>query len=383
LNNRLRKINSILSEYSLGNFEKRLEISPQLDDIDAFMAGINMLGEELKTTTISRNYFNNIFHSVSDMVFVLNSKGEITDLNKSAYEQLSYTVKALKGVSFDELIPSPRRPFYIRLSNELKGKEGHLLKNIFLKSSTGKEIPVQIAAGNLYNEKKRKIGVLLTAKDTTLQTQTENLIIRTIIDTQEKERLRLAKDIHDSLGQQLSAIKFYISTSAELSLNEEQKHILIKSKDALTRVLSDMRNICFNLMPETLEEFGLIEAVKELCTQIQHVKKMSFRITASNFFPKIEKEIEIDLYRIIQEFVNNAMKHGKATSILIRFRRTSNHVKVSLADNGKGFDRNKIISRGMGLQNIESRTRSHNGILKFTSEPGKGTKLAISIPVTH
>lgn len=380
LNKRLKNINRILSEFSLGNFDKRLELSSKLDDIDAFMAGINMLGEELKTTTISKNYFNNIFHSVSDMVFVLDGRGEITDVNKSVLDQLGHNLQSIKGVFIDQLLPVKSRPFFLNLSHKLRGQTTHITQKTFLKTAAGKQMPVVIAAGNLFNDNKRKIGILLTAKDTTLQTQTENLIIRTIIDTQEKERLRLAKDIHDSLGQQLSAIKFYISTSAELSNDAEQKAILTKSNEALTRAIAEMRSICFNLMPETLEEFGLIEAIKELCTQIQAAKKINFRVIVVTEFPKIRKEIEIDLYRIIQEFVNNAMKHGRATSIVIKFRCTSTQIKIALADNGKGFDIDTLTSKGMGLQNIESRTKSHNGVISIKSEPGRGTKLAIAIP---
>jgi PAS domain S-box-containing protein len=365
----------------LGEFDKRLEISPHLDEIDAFMAGINMLGEELKTTTISRNYFNNIFHSVSDMLFVLNENGEITDINNSVFSQLGYNLPELKGRSIDTLIPSEGCSFFSCLSRELTRKKRYVTKETNIKTIDGKTIPVSISAGNLFNEKKKKVGSLLTAKDMTLQIETENLIIRTIIDTQEKERLRLAKDLHDSLGQQLSAIKFYISTSSELSSDNEQKRILTKSEHALTSVLADMRNICFNLMPETLEEFGLIEAVKGLCNQIQQDSKIDFRITVINIFPKMEKEVEIDMYRIIQEFISNAMKHGKATVIRINFNYTSSSARITLEDNGKGFKIHKLTGKGMGLQNMESRTKSHNGVLNIKSETGKGTKLSISIPI--
>jgi PAS domain S-box-containing protein len=381
LKNRLKKIHQVLSEYSLGEFDKRLEISPQLDQIDSFMAGINMLGEELKSTTISRNYFNNIFHSVSDMLFVLNEKGQITDMNNSVCSQLGYNLDDLKGQCIDTIIPVEGNPFFSNLLKELSRKKGYVSKKTNIKTAEGKSIPVTISAGNLFNEKKKKVGCLLTVKDITLQIETENLIIRTIIDTQEKERLRLAKDLHDSLGQQLSAIKFYISTSSELSSDNEQKRILIKSEHALTSVLADMRNICFNLMPETLEEFGLIEAVKGLCNQIQHDSKIDFRITVINVFPKIEKEVEIDIYRIIQEFINNAMKHGKATVITIDFNYTASHAKIILSDNGKGFKVDKSVSKGMGLQNMESRAKSHNGVLNIKSETGKGTKLTIAIPI--
>jgi signal transduction histidine kinase len=95
----------------------------------------------------------------------------------------------------------------------------------------------------------------------------------------------------------------------------------------------------------------------------------------------MEKEVEIDMYRIIQEFISNAMKHGKATVIRITFNYTAGNVRIMLEDNGKGFKIHKLTGKGMGLQNMESRTKSHNGILNIKSETGKGTKLSISIPI--
>jgi PAS domain S-box-containing protein len=379
LDKRLKKINRILTDYSQGNFDKRLEVSHHLDEIDAFMAAINMLGEELKTTTISKNYFNNIFHSVSDMVFVLNLKGEITDINNSVTAQLEYNINSLKGTFIDELLPSDRRPLLSKLYKELKGS-GYTTKKTYFKRESELSIPVIIVAVNLYNDKRRKTGILLTAKNNTLQEQTDNLIIRTIIDTQEKERKRLAKDIHDSLGQQLSAIKFYISAMAGLSMDLEQKTLLTKSNDALTKVLADMRSICFNLMPKTLEEFGLVLAVKELCSQIQRDHKIAFEIKQKGGLFQIGKELEIDVYRVIQEGIHNAIKHGKASLIMIKFDFSSNYIKVVLTDNGFGFNTKEIKSNGMGLQNIRSRIKSHNGEINITSNIGKGTNVTLSIP---
>lgn len=381
MDRRFKKINQLLSNYSLGKFDKQLEVSSRLDEIDAIIAGINMLGEELKETTISRNYFNNIFNSVSDMVFVLDKSGKINDINKSVQEQLGYTIINVKGKSINFLILPHQKQSVSPITKHLTNAEGSITKNVIFQSITGIQIPVLVAVSNLMNKKGKKSGILLTAKDITLQTETANLLIRTIIDTQEKERQRLARDLHDSLGQQLSAIKFYISTSAGISTNEDQKAMLLKSNYALTEVLSDMRNICFNLMPKTLEEFGLIWAVKELCTQIQHDEKVNFKIQQIDSFPKLIKEIEIDLYRITQEFITNAIKHGSASSIYIKFSYAKSKAKITLIDNGSGFDINKLPVKGMGLQNIQSRVKSHNGEITITSAINKGTKYLLTIPI--
>jgi PAS domain S-box-containing protein len=381
LDERFKKINRLLSSYSTGNFDKRLSLSPRLDEVDAFIAGVNMLGEELKTTTISRDYFNNIFNSVSDMVFVVNDKGLIQNTNNAVMNQLGCSLDNLLNKPFDSLVAVKQDALFPLVVKALKRSSSELQKEISLRGLNGKTLPVLLSVTHLINAQKRKIGFLITAKDITLQKQTESLIIRTITDTQEKERQRFAKDIHDSIGQQISAIKFYIGTSVNIVTNEKQKQILLKSNDALVRVLADMRNICFNLMPKTLETFGLVEAVKELCSQTAIPRQLSFRLTGGSTFPRLDTSLEIAVFRIVQEFISNAIKHGRASKIDIVFSHSARLARMILRDNGTGFEISKVRSGGMGLKNIQSRVKAHNGNVVISSKPGKGTKYELTLPV--
>jgi PAS domain S-box-containing protein len=381
LDERFKKINRLLSSYSTGNFDKRLALSPRLDEVDAFIAGVNMLGEELKTTTISRDYFNNIFNSVSDMVFVVNNKGLIQNTNNPVMSQLGCSLENLLDKPFDSLAVIKADALFPAAVKTLKRSSNELQKEILLRGLNSKILPVLLSVTHLINAQKRKIGFLITAKDITLQKQTESLIIRTITDTQEKERQRFAKDIHDSIGQQISAIKFYIGTSVNIVTNEQQRQILLKSNDALVRVLADMRNICFNLMPKTLETFGLVEAVKELCSQTTIPQKLSFRLAGGNTFPRLDTSLEIAVFRIVQEFISNAIKHGKASKIDILFSHNARQARMILKDNGTGFDISKVRAGGMGLKNIQSRVKAHNGNVQISSKPGKGTKYELTLPV--
>jgi len=378
MDKRLKEINLRLSEYSLGNFNNRINVSTQLDEVDAISSGINMLGEELRAITISRDYFTNIFNSVSDMVFILNTKGIITDVNKSAEEQLKYEPGSLIGKTISDL--NKGNHSYFR--NIIKGlKENIPLTDneTFLDTSKGETIPVRINVSNFNDEMKNQF-ILLTATDIAFQIKAENRIIRAIIDTQELERQRLAKDFHDSFIQQLSGIKFHISSTTYLAKSEKLKVILAKSSEALTEAITEMRNICFNLMPNTLEEFGLVKATQEFCRQFLYNKKTKFIIEQNCELPDFPNEIKIDLYRVIQEFINNSLKHGEATKIMISFNYQKKILKLILSDNGKGFD-SKQCHKGMGLQNVKSRVKSHNGTLKIISSIGKGTCYTIATPL--
>lgn len=380
MDNRFKKLNRQLSEYSLGKFNRKLRLSSRLDEVDAFIAGVNMLGEELKDKTISRDYFNNIFNSVSDMVFVLNNQGKIENINSSVTNHLEYELSFLKGRSINYLLDKSQPDWYSQILKDMHASYATSYEALF-KTRHKNNIPVLISASFLKDENNLKGGILLTAKDISIQKKTQNIVLKAIIETEEKERIRFAKDIHDSIGQQLSAIKFYIGTSADAVEDPKQKSILLKANAALVDVQADMRNICFNIMPKSLEFFGLVKAVEELCSKNELLSQINISIKENHDFPRMSLQHEFALFRIIQEFINNALKHSKADKLWIEFKHKKKMAFVTLRDNGIGFNMTTLRNHGMGLSNVRSRIRPYNGEVNIISEPGKGTQYEISIPV--
>lgn len=378
---RFYKIQKQLAAYSLGNFDKKIAPSRRLDEVDAFIVGVNILGEELKDKTISRDYFNSIFDSVSDMVFVLDKEGRIENINTSVTRHLKYDVESLREKPISHLLERSQPGWFSSIIRGIKASATSGYETVF-KSRDKTSIPVLVSAtffsSGPYNRKKR---VLITARDISDQKQAQNMVLKAIIETEEKERVRFAKDIHDSIGQQLSAIKFYIGTSADTVADPKQKAILLKANAALVDVQADMRNICFNIMPKSLEMFGLIKAVEELCSKNELLNKMKINIRQSRNFPKLPVHQGFALFRIIQEFINNALKHSKADILRIEFAVKNKDALITLTDNGVGFDMKKISNPGMGLNNVQSRIRPYNGEVNIISRPGKGTRYKISIPV--
>jgi PAS domain S-box-containing protein len=382
MDHRFKKINSLLSAYALGQFDKKIPLSKKLDEVDAFIAGVNMLGEELKETTISRNYFNDIFNSVSDMVFVLDHRRKITNINKAVTDLQGLTLPALKGKNINDIFPKPLFPDNDLLKKNQKSRELAVQTEAVFITKNNKKIPVLLTIAGFKIKESTKPGFIVTAKDITNKKESENLIIRTITETQEKERQRFAKDVHDSMGQQLSAIKFYISTISSLTDDNKLTAILAKANNALLDVHFNMRSICFNLMPQTLESFGLLKAVEELCNQLSLTDHLSFIITGDKNFLLSNKSQEIAIFRIIQEFINNTLKHGNAGRIFINFKKYKTNLKIILKDNGIGFKLFEKKETGMGLRNVQSRIASYNGEIKITSSPGEGTKYEILLPLT-
>jgi signal transduction histidine kinase len=177
----------------------------------------------------------------------------------------------------------------------------------------------------------------------------------------------------------LSAAKFHVNSTLDLVENKKIKPTLQVSDKILSEAIQEVRTICFNLVPPSLQEFGLLKTIKEYASRYKRVSK--FDIVNKTGLPEISLELQHDLFRIAQEFISNAIKHGGANKITIIFSCENNLLKIIFSDNGKGFD-TKIPPRGMGLRNIQGRIKSHNGVTKIISQPGKGTSIKILIP-TH
>jgi signal transduction histidine kinase len=377
MDKRLNHISSILSDYSRGSFDKQLLLSSKLDTLDGISGSINMLGEELKAATISRNYFNNIFNAVTDIILVINTAGVIEQANLSAETQLG-SVVPLIGQPLGAL-RLKGLPHFRKLLTGLKQTKAAQYDHCSLKTGTGAIVQLRVNLVYFCDEQSR-FRVLLTATDISFRVKTENMVIRAMIESQEKERTRLAKDFHDSIIQQMAGIKFQVSTTAGNLKDAAQKKVLMKANIALGEMITEIRNICFNLMPRSLEEFGLVKTVQVFCSHSFFAGKLKFDIREPGRFPVLPVALSTDLYRVIQEFVYNAVKHGMAKRVIIAFAANRNSLSLVLQDNGKGFNLQQPRS-GMGLKNVQSRIRSHEGKLELASTPGKGTFFKINIPL--
>ena len=379
MDKRLKEINERLIDYSQGKFDRRIILSEDKDEIDGISNGINMLGEELNEALISRNYLDSIFNSVSDMVIVLDKKGKIEDANQPCLEQLLYTKKELTGNSFRQICKGDvfiNKNIKAGKKHEATGFNGHPV----MCPKNGKPIPVNVHVSPFMNPAGTELIVVCATDISPLLTR-ENRVMRAIIDTQEKERQRVATDLHDALMQQITAIKFHIDCNLASIKSKPLLNNLVKANQLLNTLLTDTRNICFNIMPPNLKEFGLVKAVNDYSLLFR--KHAIFQIYEENIKSlSLPEELIIDLYRIVQELISNSIRHGKATKVSIHFLKKRNFFKMLVEDNGKGFD-TQNYRRGMGLGNVQARVKSHNGTFQMQSTPLKGARFSIVIPLNE
>jgi signal transduction histidine kinase len=195
---------------------------------------------------------------------------------------------------------------------------------------------------------------------------------------QEMERSRLARDVHDSLSQQLTAARFLLSSLSKRGIPPEVADVLESAEGALEVILGQMRGVCNQLMPMTLGDFGLVEALRELCVWWEKTGLVRCVFHAA-VLPVLDQRLEIDLFRVCQEFITNSVRHGQATMVELGLQGRGAGVAMRLKDNGKGFELATAQGGGMGIRNMHSRIKSHGGTLRLRSRPGAGTEAKIDV----
>ena len=212
-----------------------------------------------------------------------------------------------------------------------------------------------------------------------LEKDRQLVAVDSMLKGQEEERSRLAKDLHDGLGGLLSGVKFSLSNMKDnLIVTPENMAVFERSLDMLDTSIKELRRVAHNMMPEMLTKFGLDEALKEYCNIVNATKLVMVKYQSHGMEARIGNSAEIIVYRIIQELLNNILKHAAATEAFVQVVRENNRLNVVVEDNGKGYGVDSPEnSKGAGLINIRSRVEYLKGQLDIHSQEGKGTLVNI------
>jgi len=203
-------------------------------------------------------------------------------------------------------------------------------------------------------------------------------IVRVSFSTLEEERHRISESLHNGLGQMLYGIKLNVSGLRQDILPEKFKKNKAYINELLADAIRDTRQISHDLMPATLEQFGLKSAINDICLQLTDGTKFKCTINESNI--SIEKYLELAIYRTVQELMTNVVKHAKATECEVKVNITSEEIRILVNDNGQGMTDKPKKWPGIGLAAIRSKIKLLNGHIHIKSIPDRGTKIDIIIP---
>ena len=230
-------------------------------------------------------------------------------------------------------------------------------------------------------EKTKEIEV---QKNIELLKKQELKSIKAMINGQEAERKRIAKDLHDRLGSMLSMVKLnYKSIEDSIDkLKEENKKQYSQANALLDEACNTVREIAHNMVSGVLTKFGLVAALEDLKNTIEGTNTFQLELVTHGLDNRLENNLEIELYGIVQELIHNVIKHAKANEVSVQLLKRVDGVNLTVIDDGIGFDNSKEESKsGMGLKSVASRVQELNGVFDIDTGKGNGTTIAVDIPL--
>lgn len=336
-----------------------------------------MISQELAE---SEERFRKLFDSTGDDIFVTNIHEQIVEVNSSACESLGYSRNELLGMKMTDIKSDA---FRSRVSDNRKiiYETGHHTFESEHVTKTGRIVPVEFISRLVSYGNERLI--LSVVRNLSQRREVERQILSAVIQAEEKERSRFARDMHDGLGPLLSTIKLYVNELKSSALPDEERAALITScNEMIDDAVNSTRTISNNLMPRVIHQYGLIKAVESFCEKVNRTNKLNISFENEHLPDRLDVNLELILFRIISELINNTIKHAQAKNILILLVRKENHLSLFFRDDGTGFNAEEIMqkeNKGMGLKNIISRVRSINGNYSFSSRPGEGFSIKIEV----
>ena len=324
----------------------------------------------------SEQKFRNIFNTSSDGIIVTDFDQNILAANPLILDLTRMDEEQIQSKKVNDFVVKQYQPdIQKRIQMLKKGKhpasfelELIIYKNIAL--------PVEINSRIIDFENRKAILTLI--RDISERKQLQHKIIQTIIQTEEKERSHFAKELHDGLGPLLSTMNIYTGILKDSKDEERRETAIDRIQASVEEAILGIRQISNSLSPHVLQNFGLPEAIRNFYSKLKDIKNIDFKFKY-NLEKRLNQNMELTLYRVIVELINNSVKYSGASLIKITIHLENNILKIEYADNGKGFDIERTLknTRSMGLHNIYNRINSLNGKIDLTSQEGKGMKANI------
>ena len=320
-----------------------------------------------------------ISENATDAIFAFDMKRRAVYANSAVTELTGYTVAEIQERGFINWIHPDDQNQMLKLWEALYEGNGYSEVEFRLVTKSGQKKWCSSTWGPLYDEHGRQIGVQGRERDVTLRKQLES----ELLEISGTERRRIGHELHDGLGQYLAGIAFRAKAL-------EQRLSIAGSPDAqdakelvslMNQAISQTRNLARGMAPVDVEASGLAAALQNLASETKHFFNCRCEVHCPNSDLQVDARSGLELYRIAQEAIHNAVRHGEATCIEIKLRVHDQMLCLALSDNGTGFELANIESSGMGLRLMNYRARSVGGSVKVSSRQGKGTTVNCVVPL--
>ena len=372
----------------MGHLDTNVPVTTN-DEIGIAAEAFNKMTVDLKAITVSKNYVDKIIESMADMLIVINSEGIIEKVNRATLDLLGYEERELIGKKVDVIFDGAKSDnIFIDEVNRTKS-----VRNLEteLVGKGNQRISVSLS-GSLISD---SVEIVCVAQDNTERKRAEEMLRKSarelrllssrILEAQENERKRVARELHDGIGQALTGIKFALENGVR-RLKETRTAPHFKVLDDIIPLIQatvdETRRIAMGLRPSTLDDIGISETIYWFCQQYESIYK-NIRIlklieVEEDQIPETLKTV---IFRVLQESLNNVAKHSGADRVQLSLQQKGNTVKLIVEDNGSGFDSEKPLpqkttGQGFGLASMRERIELSGGIFTLETAPQQATRIS-------
>ncbi len=331
----------------------------------------------------SEIHYRLLFETNPVPLIILNAHNHyFRDVNLAMENLLGYPKADLLNIKFTDVLKQPEG--LNGMGHVENSEDQSATDEIELKNKAGKIIPCEVKFDKL--NLKGEDAILGAINDLTGIRDAEKMVIQSLIEGADNERLRVAKEIHDGLGQNLTAASLNLNSVVDEAdkMSEKCFEKFNNGIKFLKNAIEESRNIAHNLMPKAIVDYGVILSLNSLFNQIEKSTDLRIRFYENlGEHVRMDLQTELNLYRITQEAINNVIKHAEATDVFVQLMLHSNEIIFTFEDNGKGFD--KFVAntgkKGIGIKSIFNRAKAMSGYCDIDSAPGQGTTLTVVIPI--
>ncbi len=326
----------------------------------------------------SARTFQDIFNSINDAILIFDNNNNIIEANQAFYDFTGYKREQISSLNMQDLFDD-FKSILASISNNDIGFFSPFRNEAGLKTKN-RPNPILVETTLIPFQDVKSSSKLIILRDITENRELERITLNAIIQAEEKERTRVSQDLHDSLGPLLSAIKLYSNSIVNADNRKKRKDINIKITELMDEAVKTVKEISNNLSSHILKNFGFLEAINSFAEKIETNYPIKILLELKENMD-ISETIQIILYRVLVELINNTLKYAYASEIKIKLNTVSGKISIIYSDNGQGFNVEKemVSGKGMGLHNIHSRIKSLGGTISMKSSEGQGTLVEILI----
>ena len=354
---------------------------------------------ERKKIQTQLHQLSRVFMDAADPIIIEDLSGKVVEMNREAERSYGYSRQELIGGTITTLFTPERHDRAMQMRERCRAGEEIRNWEGVRRAKNGRIIPSLVTAFPLMDESSRVAYLATISKDISERKQMEAMLMesqlhlkelsRKSLEALEAERRTVARELHDSIGGNLAAIKFGLEETVERTAKNESGNaaLLEAIVSHIAETIKETRRISANLRPLMLDDLGMLATIEWYTRQIRQSYgniRLIRQIDVQEH--EIPEEFKIVFYRVLQEAVNNAVKHSRADTIHIRFRKREAHFELEVEDNGSGFDLSEAFSRqdrlsGFGLKIMQERAEICGGVLNIHTQPGEGTCVRVTLAV--